>query len=553
MSESPFAAIVGRLVRGLPPTDGTADAALLARFIGWRDEAAFELLVYRHGPMVRGLCRRILRHEQDAEDAFQATFLALAKKAATIRGQALAGWLYRVACHAALKARARSARFDSTLPDVASAAAGAAEDFHERELRRVLDEEVLRLPERFRLPVVLCYLQGRSNREAAVTLGIPKGTVDSRLATARQRLRDRLVRRGIAPAVGAAAIDRVLDSVADAAELPGSVARALAKSAVAFVSNQSAAGVVPVAAAGLAEGVLQTMFVTKIKWAMACVLTLAVLGSGAGVATYEAAAGGQPPAVADKQKEPPPKAPAEPSPEKQNPAPTHRKPVVDDFAKLCELLQQPISLDRETPAAPLKDILDFLSDKYNTTFVVDVQAFEHAGVGGGRNVQDTQVSLQKMPDATLSAALRFLLAQVGGTYLIRGQYIEITTRDRQALEAFGPASGLAFEFLPPTVNVVFRERLLEKALADLAGQTGKNVVLDPRVQDKEKLTVSARLLNTPVESAVLVLADMVGLQPVTIDNVYYVTTKENAERLRLRQESLKPAPVAPVAKPVPAK
>jgi len=161
MPKSPLAAIVGRLVRGLPPTDGTADAALLARFIGWRDEAAFELLVYRHGPMVRGLCQRVLRHEQDAEDAFQATFLALAKKAATVRGQSLPGWLYRVAFHAALKAKARSARRETSLPEIAAPPVSVADELDNRELRAVLDEEVLRLPERFRLPVVLCYLQGR--------------------------------------------------------------------------------------------------------------------------------------------------------------------------------------------------------------------------------------------------------------------------------------------------------------------------------------------------------------------------------------------------------
>src|SRR5262245_55483908 len=111
MSSAPLRHVVGQLLRGLPPADGTDDTALLERFIAWRDEAAFELLVYRHGPLVRGVCRRVLRHEQDAEDAFQATFLALARRAQAVRRAcSLPGWLYRVALHAALKARARSTR-----------------------------------------------------------------------------------------------------------------------------------------------------------------------------------------------------------------------------------------------------------------------------------------------------------------------------------------------------------------------------------------------------------------------------------------------------------
>src|SRR5439155_16706266 len=119
MASVPLRAAIVRLLRGLPPTYGTDDAALLDRFAAWRDEAAFELLVYRHGPLVRGVCRRVLRHEQDAEDAFQATFLALARKAASVRGRSVAGWLYRVAFHAALKARSRSAhRSESALPEV---------------------------------------------------------------------------------------------------------------------------------------------------------------------------------------------------------------------------------------------------------------------------------------------------------------------------------------------------------------------------------------------------------------------------------------------------
>jgi RNA polymerase sigma factor (sigma-70 family) len=559
MSGTSLRSAILRLVRGLPPADGTGDAALLERFIAWRDEAAFELLVYRHGPMVRGLCRRVLRHEQDAEDAFQATFLALARQAPAVRGGSLAGWLYRVAFHAALKAKARSARRGTAaLPAEISRDTDPVDELLAREVRAVLDEEVMRLPARYRLPVVLCYLQGRSNSEAAAELGCPKGTVDSRLAEARRRLRGRLLRRGLAPAA-AADLERVLGSASDAAELPGAVVRPVARAALAFMSNHPAAGAVPVSAAVLTNEVLQAMYLSKLKWSAAAVLVLGLFGSGAGVATYEALAGGQTPVQESAKADPPDKPPADaPLPAKVDgpgnavqgretlpERPERRAAEIrgpKSARQVCQLLQQPVPIDKPIENAPLKDVLEFLSDNYAVTFIVDTQAFDQDQ--GNKTVEDSMVRLPKMPGVTMSTVLRFLLAQVGGTYLIHRDYIEITTHRRQIVDAFGPGAGGPAELLPPTVNIAFDNQPLEKALADLADQTGRNFVLDPRVQEKDKLMVSVQLLNTPVGAAVRVIADMVGLQPVTIGNVFYVTTKENADRL-YKQENLEPDPGSP--------
>ena len=218
-------------------------------------------------------------------------------------------------------------------------------------------------------------------------------------------------------------------------------------------------------------------------------------------------------------------------------------------AALCEALQQPISIDKPIEGSPLKDVLEFLSDKYNLTFIVDTQAFEQAGVGGGRNVEDTQVRLPKMPGVTLSTVLRFLFAQVNGTYLVRRDYIEITTRDRQITEAFGPGP---FDpaALPPTVNVVFDNRQLESALGELAGQSGKNVVLDPRVPNTDKLFVRVKLLNTPVDTAIRVAAELAGQKVVVMDNVFYVTTPEHAKALQVEQKS-QPSRLIPPTPPQP--
>src|SRR5262249_48173593 len=161
-------------------TAGVADAELLERFLSRRDEAAFELLVWRHSKTVLGVCRRVLGDEHEAEDAFQAAFVALACRAVSIRKQSsVGGWLYRVAYRVALDARARPARRGARQQPIDNLAAGERDPVAEaegRELSRLLDAEVNRLPEKYRVPFLRCCCEGESSAAVARELGCPAGT-----------------------------------------------------------------------------------------------------------------------------------------------------------------------------------------------------------------------------------------------------------------------------------------------------------------------------------------------------------------------------------------
>jgi RNA polymerase sigma factor (sigma-70 family) len=572
MADAPLRSAILRLIRGLPPADGTDDAALLQRFVAWRDEAAFELLVYRHGPMVRGVCRRLLRHEADAEDAFQAAFLALARQAAKVRGGSLAGWLYRVAYHAALKAKARAARRTATaLPEDVACDGDPTDAALAGEVRAVLDEELLRLPERYRLPVVLCYLQGRSNSEAAAELGCPKGTIDSRLAEARRRLRGRLVRRGLAPAAGLA-LERVLASAADAGELSGAVVRPVARAALAFVHIHPAAdGAVPASAAALAQEVMHTMFVTRLKWTAVILLALGLFGSGAGVATYEVFAGGQAPDSGQaKDKASPPQAvpPASEVKETKAEAVAVAAPAGPSNAREArQLLKQPAGIDRPLDNVPLKDILEMLTDKFGVTIRIDPAAFARYSLDDPFKLYDQSVRLPVVRGLTVGEVLRDLLAQIrfgeGAapgivTFQIKGSQIVIVPAYQIPFSK--DVDGDVQTFLNPQlieeqvqgepVTVEFQEKPLVEALRELADATGTNIVFDNRWKDKGQTPVTVSLQNVRLFTVLRLLADMADLQPVTLGNVYYVTSKLNAEHLH-KQERLRPAPV-PAAGP-PAK
>jgi RNA polymerase sigma factor (sigma-70 family) len=261
--------------------DGPSDGQLLERFTRHRDEAAFASLVRRHGPLVAGVCRRLLHCEQDAEDVFQATFLVLARKAASIRKrEAVGSWLYGVATRLARQARADAARRQARERQVGDV---PVEDPPPaviwQDLRPVLDEAIEGLPRRYRDPFVLCHLQGKTNEQAARELACPLGTVLSRLARARGLLRLRLARRGITLSSGM--LVAVLAEHGSPAAVSGVCVEQTMRAAMVFAAGKGlATGAVSAPAALLAEGVLRAMFILRIRIVGTVLLLLGLIGTG---------------------------------------------------------------------------------------------------------------------------------------------------------------------------------------------------------------------------------------------------------------------------------
>lgn len=283
---------------------GLTDGQLLDCFVARRDEAAFEALVRRHGPMVLGVCRRVAGHVQDAEDAFQATFLVLVRKAASLQVRELVGnWLYGVACRTALKARTASARRRAKERQVQDMPrpADAPGDVWEH-VQPLLDAELERLPEKYRVPVVLCELEGRSRKDVAQQLGLPEGTLSSRLAAARRMLAKRLGRRGLALSGGALA--SMLTLQAASACVPAPLLETTVKAATPAAAGQAAASLISARVAALMEGVLKAMLLTKLKIATAVLLLAAFAVGGIGLLAHSSALADQPGAKKDSPTKP---------------------------------------------------------------------------------------------------------------------------------------------------------------------------------------------------------------------------------------------------------
>jgi RNA polymerase sigma factor (sigma-70 family) len=314
--------------RDLPQTD----AQLLGTFVRHRDPAAFEALVRRHGPMVYGVCRRVVAHAPDADDAFQAVFVVLARRAGAVRPrEKLADFLFGVAYRTALKARARLTRRRTrekqvdAMPDVAAPSPDTWSD-----LQPVIDQELAALPDTLRLPVLLCDLEGRTQREAAAHLKLPPATLATRLASARRKLAERLSARGITLAGGAVAA--VLTANA-AKAVPSALVGLASGSALAAVGLGS--GVVPANVLELSDGVLRMIATNKLKVLTAVLAAVGLLAGGGSVGLVRAA---DPPAAKGKI-----------------------GPTLDDrqfLTKSCEML-------RGSPPTPA-EMAYFLADKDET-------------------------------------------------------------------------------------------------------------------------------------------------------------------------------------------
>jgi RND family efflux transporter MFP subunit len=483
--------LLGRLRGAAARADGgPSDAQLLERFVRDRDGAAFELLVWRHQGLVFGVCRRILQDSHDAEDAFQAAFLTLARKArAIVRRDAVAGWLYRVAYRVALSARrARLRRAGREKPLEAAAAVAApvdaAQQPEQRELWAVVDEEVNRLPEKFRAAAALCYLEGKSVEEAAVQLGCPRGTVASRLARARKRLHGRLARRGLTLATGlgltVAAPDRLVHATARAA---GSSATAGATAAATVVSAKVAA---------MTEEVLRAMFYRKLVTGVVVFLALAgafVLGGGlAARFGLTALAGEKGPQEKDR---PPAKEPARPPRTVTVTRPVQREAVpFEDYTGRLYALQE-VEVRPQVSGILLKVLFKPGAEvkQGDVLFEIDPRAYQ-AGVNQAEANQIVAAARHKQAGADAERARK--LAGTGGV-------------SREELDKLMLAVTVALAEEKRAQAELDRAKLLldfTKVTAPIHGQAGEPLV-DP-----------GNLVPAPGQGGGSVLVKLTALDPI---------------------------------------
>jgi len=529
------------------------DKQLLDCYLAKRDEAAFAVLVRRHGPLVWNVCRRILPSHHDAEDAFQATFLVLVRKASSIVSrELLANWLYGVAHRTALKARAALGRRQARERQVVDMpeAQGAEPDLWSN-LLPVLDQELTRIPEKYRAAIVLCDLEGKTRKEAARLLRLPEGTVASRLTRGRAMLATRLGRHGLAVSGGTLAA--VVAQNAASACVPASVVWGTIKAATLLAAGKAAAaGAMSAKVAALTEGVVRAMFLTKLKTTMVALLVgVSAIGIGGGLLRYGLAAGrasiegegtGQQTAkVAESPRQNKSGSPNRGVAQSAKPGESEPK-ILDQRSEeklptrqtLLNLLDQRIEMKllQQLPMA-LKEALSALNAKEiigdggkELPILVDEEVFK-AENPDAPDIYETKIQFPPYPRVmTRAGALAFLLSKVdtkNATYVVLPDHILITTYDNTSPEAK----------LSAKVRGEFEKRPLHSVLRELSDTAGATIIIDNRAADKAKTEVSATFHNDiDLAGALRVLTEMADLKVLVLDGAIFVTTQTHADALR---------------------
>jgi RNA polymerase sigma factor (sigma-70 family) len=515
--------------------EGQSDGQLLRRFLAERDEAAFAALVRRHGPMVLSVCRRVLGNAADAEDAFQATFLVLVRKAHALRWRSVLGdWLHGVARRTAWKAKGAAAH--RWIKEQAMARPEAQGDQTRDDWLPLLDEELGCLPEKYRLPVVLCDLEGRTRQEAAAQLGWPEGTVAGRLARARTMLSKRLARRGVV--LSGAALSALLPAKSPAC-VPTPLLSTTTRAAILVAAGNAAAdGAISAKVAALTREVMKAMLLSKLK-SVAVVLIVCVL-SGFGWMGYCSLAGESGGANnAAERISPAPKVPEKKPADANDPI---AKAVADDVRppdprpattrELLTGLREPMDMSKFAQQMTFKDFLGLMGDIYasqrkNFPILVDTQAFLDENPES--EVLDTAIKFHPLitSNRALNAdtVLRFAIGQIPNSkaeLLLRDGNVWITTQKRASVSYLLQERFVANFYSQPLTEVV-------QYLSDL---TGVSIALDPRVEEKAKTRITVLFRNdVNLWTALRIVADMAGLKVVDMQSGVYITTPANAREL----------------------
>lgn len=505
-------------------TQRCSDAELLRDFVLHKSEAAFTQLVQRHGGLVQGVCLRTLGHTQDAEDAFQATFLVLAQKAGQLHtGTGLGPWLYGVARRVALKARNRRPRAHLLVDDQQLPCEEASDVSREEwaDLGPILDAEIEKLPTLYRQALILCHMSGLTKAEAAREVGCPEGTISSRLMRARQLLKHRLTRRGISLAT---------IPVLDALLAPSLVSANLIQSTVSLGMNtvlgitSTTAAAVPVLS--LAQGVNQAMYLTKLKM-IALAATLSVgLVAGTGIVTE---GWGQ-----EKGKKVTGPAPIAARSFETNPeiAPHSRLNSIEDVNNVLNQTHASLAVMTGN-SMPLEEYLQLVENKLGLVSIIDGAAFRDIfSEFDQKEFRQQKLDLPRMNNQSTSTILHSLLDGVR----IKEQAIPATFMIRQGTLVIVPKDYVhnAALKLQVALDTNKKDMTLAEALNKLSHDTGVSIIVDNRMQDMAQSTkINTSFRNLKLINAVRLLVSNAELSVIMIDGALYVSSPENCQKMEL--------------------